>query len=138
MKIKVEIEKTELAPEGVHAATVKAIKDSGGDKCAIKFGFTADENEFIVERSYTAKLDRKSPLTRDAQIVMQRPFNEQEIEGQFDLDTLLGKPCRVVIQHKRSNGGRLKATVETVLEAEKSELPGITGEPVGKKEAGAA
>ncbi|MEQ2007075.1 MAG: hypothetical protein ABMA26_09765 [Limisphaerales bacterium] len=117
MKIKINIAKTELAPERVHAATVTSIKAKGDTKCTIAFGIVADGNPFTVSKDYPAKLDRTSELLRDAETVLGRKFADTEANGEFDLETLVTKECQVVVRHRRSNGGRLVAAVETVLPA---------------------
>lgn len=117
MKLKLQIAKAELAPEGVHVATVLAIKAKGDSKCTVEFNLVADGNPFTVGKDYPAKLDRTSPLLRDAETIQGRKFADTKGNEEFDLETLVTKPCQVVVHHKRTNGGRLVAAVETVLPA---------------------
>lgn len=117
MKLKLQIAKAELAPEGVHVATVLAIKAKGDSKCTVEFNLVADGNPFTVGKDYPAKLDRTSPLLRDAETIQGRKFTDAKGNEEFDLETLVTKPCQVVVHHKRTNGGRLVAAVETVLPA---------------------
>lgn len=117
MKLKLQIAKAELAPEGVHVATVLAIKAKGDSKCTVEFNLVADGNPFTVGKDYPAKLDRTSPLLRDAETIQGRKFADTKGNEEFDLETLVTKACQVVVHHKRTNGGRLVAAVETVLPA---------------------
>jgi hypothetical protein len=123
MKIKLQIAKPELAPEGVHVATVLAIKAKGDSKCTVEFNLVADGNPFTVGKDYAAKLDRTSPLLRDAETIQGRKFADTKGNEEFDLETLVTKACQVVVHHKRTNGGRLVAAVETVL-------PAVNAQPV--------
>lgn len=117
MKIKVDIAKTELAPEKMHRATVTSIKPKGDTKCTIAFGIIADGNPFSVTKDYPAKLDRTSELLRDAETILGQKFADMEANGEFDLETLVGRACEVYVRHRRSNGGKMVAAVETVLPA---------------------
>ena len=46
MKLKLKVPTTELAPEGVHAGTVKNINSKGESKCTIEFGLVVDGTNF--------------------------------------------------------------------------------------------
>jgi len=117
MKLKLQIAKAELAPEDLYPATVLGIKNKGDSKCTIEFSVVADGRQFTVGKDYPAKLDRTSPLLRDAETIQGQKFTDTKGNEEFDLETLVGKPCQVVVQHKRTNGGRVVAAVETVLPA---------------------
>ncbi|NBU11402.1 MAG: hypothetical protein EBS84_20730 [Proteobacteria bacterium] len=117
MKLKLQIAKAELASEGVHAATVLAIKPKGDSKCTVEFSVVVDGSPFTVGKDYPAKLDRTSGLLRDAETIQGRKFADTKANEEFDLETLVAKTCQVVVHHKRTNGGRLVAAVETVLPA---------------------
>ncbi|NDJ14630.1 MAG: hypothetical protein EBY17_26110 [Acidobacteriia bacterium] len=123
MKLQIQIAKTELPPERLHDATVKSIKPKGESKCTIEFGIVFDGTQFTVCKDSPAKLDRTSELFRDAQTILGKKFDEAEANVDFDLDTLVGKVCQVVVIHKRTNGGRVVAAVETVL-------PAVSAQPV--------
>lgn len=123
MKIKLQLAKAELAPEDIYPATVLGIKNKGDSKCTIEFSVVADGRPFTVGKDYPAKLDRTSPLLRDAETIQGRKFADTKGNEEFDLDTLVTKPCQVVVRHKRTNGGREMAAVETVL-------PAVTALPV--------
>ena len=123
MKLKLHIAKAELAPEDIYPATVLGIKNKGDSKCTIEFSVVADGRPFTVGKDYPAKLDRTSPLLRDAETIQGRKFADTKGNEEFDLDTLVTKPCQVVVRHKRTNGGREVAAVETVL-------PAVTALPV--------
>lgn len=117
MKLKLQIAKAELAPEDIYPATVLGIKNKGDSKCTIEFSVVAEGRPFTVGKDYPARLDRTSPLLRDAETIQGRKFADTKGNEEFDLETLVTKTCQVVVQHKRTNGGRVVAAVETVLPA---------------------
>ncbi len=117
MKLKLQIAKAELAPEDLYPATVLGIKNKGDSKCTIEFSVVAEGRPFTVAKDYPARLDRTSPLLRDAETIQGRKFADTKGNEEFDLETLVTKTCQVVVQHKRTNGGRVVAAVETVLPA---------------------
>lgn len=133
MELDVKFETTELAPEGVHAATVDAIESIRDTKCVIRFKVEAESGIFVVDKVYPAELAPKSPLWRDVQLLLGRSFNAEDKKQKFKLESIIGKPCRVLVQHKQGRG-KMKASVESVLETEKSTPPPPKAEAVEKKE----
>jgi hypothetical protein len=115
MKLKIIQPKNTLPCEGELHAVVKAVKPKGDTKALIELTVVCEAGEFVVSKEYLAKLDSKSELFKDAQSILGRPFNENELADSFDLATLEKLPCRVVVAHKRTSGGKTAAVVTTVL-----------------------
>ena len=116
MKLKLKVPTTELAPEGVHAGTVKNINSKGESKCTIEFGVVVEGRNYTVGRDYAANLQEStSPLYRDAEVILGRKFAPHESDGEFDMDFLKGQPCSVYVRHQRASGGRMVAAVTAVL-----------------------
>jgi hypothetical protein len=118
MKLKLSIPKTALAPEGVHDAKVGAVVPGGEGRCTLQFAFTKENEQFLVDRGYAARLDSGSPLLKDMETILGRKFTGGEAGQDLDLKLLLvDKICQIVVAHRRSSGGKLVASVTTVLPA---------------------
>jgi hypothetical protein len=112
-----------LPAEGVHAATVKALKDLGtvssafGPKEKVLLTFTIDdelnldgEGDILVFRRYTRSLHPKAPLSEAVTALM-----GGTVTGRFDLETLVGRKCKLWITHnKPADGTRTFANVVKV------------------------
>ena len=112
-----------LPAEGVHAATVKALKDLGtvssafGPKEKVLLTFTIDdelnldgEGDILVFRRYTRSLHPKAPLSEAVTALM-----GGTVTGRFDLEMLVGKTCKLWITHnKPADGTRTFANVVKV------------------------
>ena len=101
-------------PEGIHRAVCMAVEDLGPR--ATRFGtkkmvrITWQLSELIIEgltprisRIYNQTLHEKSSLHRDLKAWRGRGFSAEELRG-FDLDTLIGLPCRLMIQQQEREG----------------------------------
>lgn len=119
MKIKITSKSIELPPEGLTNAVVSSTSDSGANSCTIEFSVSCNGKTFPAIKRYKKELKAGSDLSKDAQTILGRPFHELEAAGEFDSDELNGKPCQVVIIHKKTSGGKLQAVVNTVLPAAK-------------------
>jgi hypothetical protein len=116
MKLKINKPPGALPTEGTHGSTVKAVIDRPErKKVGIEFTLPGYEKPFPKE--YPRSLDPHTPLFQEAQTIQGRRFTELEVGGDFDLDQLVGKPCQVVIAHRRTAGGRVTAVVSVVLPA---------------------
>ena len=118
MKLKIEQNKVVLACEGELEATVKAVRAKGENRIVVDFEVVCNGKTHVVSKESAAKLDAKSELFRDAQSILGRAFNQAELDGEFDTAALDNLPCRVVVVHKRTNGGKMTASVTTVLPRE--------------------
>ena len=121
MKVKINVKPDALVPEGVHnSAKVNAIKPKGDAKCIFDYGIVHGGREFVPTKLYPAKLECGSPLLHDAEIILGRKIVCDADGAEFDLNELVGKPCQVVVEHKRTSGGRVIAVVTTVFEPVKA------------------
>ena len=116
MKLKINKPAGALPKEGPHAATVKAVLDQP-EKKKISIEFTLPGYDKPFSKEYRRTIDPHTSLFQDAQVILGRPFTEQEIGGEFELDQLQNKPCQVVIAHRRTAGGKVVAVVSVVLPA---------------------
>jgi hypothetical protein len=105
-------------PAGPHSAVAVDVVDLGmvtstfegrtktAHKCRIvwQVAETKDDGKpFIVQKQYTASLHEKAALRKDLESWRGRPFTKQEAEG-FDVETLIGVPCLLNVQHVERNG----------------------------------
>ena len=109
-----------LAPEGIHAARCIRVIDLGTQRgewkgkkkisqrvilvwelpqCQTVFNEEHGEEPFVVSRWYNNSLHEKSDLFRDLVSWIGRGFTR---EAEFELGTLLGKPCLLNIVHEES------------------------------------
>lgn len=121
MRVKINIKPDALAPASVHNdAKVNAIKPKGDSKCIIEYRMVHGGREYDATKVYPAKLECASPLLHDAEVILGRSITCDAEGAEFDLNELIGKPCQVVVEHKRTSGGRIIAVVTTVFEPVKA------------------
>ena len=116
MKIINNVKKPALAPEGVHVALVKSVKAKGDAKCVVEFEITVEQREYTATKVYPAKLQCGAPLVDDAEVILGKSIACDQEGAEFDMDELVGKACQVVVEHKKTSGGRIIAAVGTVFE----------------------
>ena len=122
MRVKINIKPDALAPGGVHnIAKVNAIKPKGDAKCIGEFGIVHDGRDYVATKVWPAKLEGGSPLLHDAEIILGRKIVCDQEGAELDLEELVNKPCQVVVEHKKTSGGRVIAVVTTVFEPIKAE-----------------
>jgi hypothetical protein len=118
---------TLLPMEGVvYDAKVKAVSEKAVSKILKEFGFSHGGKDFVVTAEYPKKWTLDSPLFKDAQTILARPFTPGEINEGFDLEKLVGLECRVVTANKKTSGGKLKSVVTAVLPKEAN----LSSEPI--------
>ena len=59
---------------------------------------------FTVSKEYTLNLNKRSNLRKDLESWRGRPFDEKEINTEFDLENLIGVNCMLILEEKESNG----------------------------------
>jgi hypothetical protein len=69
-------------------------------------------NPVTIQQQYTASLSEKSNLRRTLTTWRGKPFTDAELAG-FDVKTILGKPCQILVLHSESNGNKY-ANVQNV------------------------
>lgn len=130
------------APDGVHDAVCVDIVDLGmketqfGPKHKIRVVWeiaakTEDGVPFTVGKQYGLSLHEKADLRKDLKGWRGgKDFTTEELRGPtgdgFDLETIIGKSCQLLVQQEPSKEGKVYANVKNVLKAK------VKLEPSGK------
>ena len=117
MMLKATAPKTALLSEGTYPATLKSVTglpDKDNPK-KVALGFAIQGHEAEVVKVLPASFDAGKPLRKDAETILGHELTAGAAQAGFDLDQLIGKPCRVVVMHKATNGGKTEAVVSVVL-----------------------
>lgn len=73
---------------------------------------------FQAMKKYTLSLSDKATLRADLESWRGKPFTEEELNG-FDLERLIGAPCRILINHYQGKGdGKTRHGVQSLIKAE--------------------
>jgi hypothetical protein len=117
------------APAGLHNAVCVWVIDLGtqatpfGNKAKVLLGWELvnalqdDGRPFVISRQFGATLSKQGALRPLIESWRGRPLTQDEAAG-FDLKTLVGQPCKVLIQHAETKDGRLFANVSAVIKAD--------------------
>lgn len=110
--------KFQPAPAGSHAAVCCDVRDLGildvtwqgkqKKQHKILVSWQIDEprddgKPYMVSKRYTLSLHEKAGLRKDLESWRGRAFTEAELH-QFDVETVVGKPCLLNVMHKVSGG----------------------------------
>lgn len=118
------------APEGEHNAICIDVVDLGlqmtpwGEKPKIRIVWELPEcpmedgRPFIVNNRYSPTLDERSTLRKHLQLWRGKMFSQDELQG-FNLESIIGSCCRLIIQHRPNPKGKIFANIETILKASK-------------------
>ncbi len=116
------------APEGVHNAICVDIVDLGmvqtpwGEKPKIRIVWELPEAKmedgrpFIVSNRYSPSLDDRSTLRKHLQTWRGKKFTDEELRG-FNLETILGVSCQLMVTHNVNGKGKTYANVEGIMKA---------------------
>ena len=117
--MKISVKKEVNLEEGTYNATVSSItgKPNETKPKNILFGFKVDDYDKELTKDNPANFKAGSPLRSDTETILGRSFTTQEAEDGFELTTLIGKKCQVVVFHKAGSGGRPKPAVSIILPA---------------------
>jgi hypothetical protein len=119
MMLKASQPKTVLLSEGTYPATLSSIKglpDETNPK-RVALGFKTPSHELELTKEVPVSFDSGKPLRKDAETILGRELTASEAQTGFDINTLIGEPCRVVVMHKAGAGGKTEAVVSIVLKA---------------------
>lgn len=115
-----------LVPEGPHPAAVSSItgkpNDSEPKKVVIRFKVGNREEE--ITKELPVSFEERAPLRKDVETLLGRQLTANEAETGLDLQTLVGRPCQVVVTHKTGVGGKPVAVVTLVQPAAQSAQQG--------------
>lgn len=72
-----------------------------------------------ISKRYTASFNTKSNLYKDVRPWIGREFTQEELEGTFDLGSLIGTPCLISVSNDAGTDGKIYANVSAVMQLPK-------------------
>jgi hypothetical protein len=79
-----------------------------------------DGRPFVISKEYTLSLDEKSKLCQDLIGWRGKNFTQEELKG-FNLENILGKPCRLaIIDHINPKNNKVYSQVNSILPKNKN------------------
>jgi hypothetical protein len=115
MLIKSTKQKAELAPEGEFVGPLKNVPSKReGKNVVLEFEISHQGKVFSVGLEAPASLD-KGPLRKSLEALNNADFTNQQVEQGIDPETFIGRKARLLVQHKKTSGGRVVAVVSTLL-----------------------
>ena len=120
MKVTASKPQSALLPEGTFEATFNSIKGRPNDEKPKKaaLGFKVKDHPMELFKEVPISFDAGKPLRKDVETIRGKELTASEAEEGFDINSLKGKPCRVVVMHRAAAGGKTEAVVSVVLKAE--------------------
>lgn len=130
----------ELLETGLYPARCSVIAGIGeqdsqyGPKqqCVLTFTLFLDNGEHRTQSGfYTLSLGsstKPSNLRKLLEGWRGRPFTAEE-EAAFDLETVLGKPCQIIIKHKAKKDGTMASVIDSCVKA-KGTVPNLPEDPI--------
>lgn len=82
----------------------------------------ADGRPFMLSKEYTLSLFEKATLFKHLTSWKGSPLSAEELKG-FDLETRVGKPCRLNVIHRTAKSGSVYANIDAVLPPDKKAEP---------------
>ena len=116
--VKGESQKPDLVSDGVYPARLTAVREyenSYGPRLGFEFTLGGSAEGQTVMRSTTPKLTPKSKLADLLRGLVGREVDQTDMECGFDLETLVGTDCQVIIRQSQSQNGKLYSNVEGVF-----------------------
>ena len=80
----------------------------------------SDGRPFSISKEYTASLGEQARLRKDLDAWRGRLFTEKELTG-FSLESILGKPCQLLISHSEKNG-KTYANISSIVPVKKTDV----------------
>lgn len=78
------------------------------------------EGPRAIGATYTLSLGEKANLRKILENWRGQPFTDQELKG-FDITTIAGKCCQVMVQHKQGGNGKTYANITGVIAVSKEQ-----------------
>lgn len=116
--VKGESQEPSQVKDGIYPATLTAVKqfqNSYGPRLGFEFTLGGDAQGQTVMRSTTPKLTAKSKLAELLRGLVGRDIDSRDMECGFDLETLVGTDCQVMVRQNQSKNGKLYSNVEGVF-----------------------
>ena len=107
-----------VVADGIYPATLTAVKEfenSYGSRLGFEFTLGGKGEGLTVMRSTTPKLTAKSKLAELLRGLVGRDIDSIDVECGFDLETLVGIDCQVIIRQSQGKNGKLYSNVEGVI-----------------------
>jgi len=129
----------QLPKSGLHNAICCDAYGAGTDetpwgiKQKVALAFELDEihpefnNPHRVTKRYTMSLHEKSNLSQDLESWFGRSISPEKRKEGVDLETLVGRPCQLVIVHNTDNQGRDWANISTIIPADPNKPIQLSG-----------
>ena len=119
--IQADSQEPELVPDGVYPAQLTAVKEfenSYGPRLGFEFTLSGAGEGKTVMRSTAPKLTPKSKLAELLRGLMGREVDDMDIACGFDVESLVGTDCQVIIRQSRGKSGKLYSNVEGVFQTQ--------------------
>jgi hypothetical protein len=113
-----ESQKPDLVADGIYPATLTAVKEfenSYGPRLGFEFTLGGEAQGQTVMRSTVPKLTAKSKLAELLKGLSGKDIDAIDIECGFDLETLVGTDCQVIVRQSQGKNGKLYSNVEGVF-----------------------
>lgn len=82
----------------------------------------SDGRPFMLSREYTLSLFEKALLFKHLTSWKGAPLSALELKG-LDLESLVGKACRLMVIHHQASNGKTYANIDSVLPPDKKAAP---------------
>jgi len=116
--LQADSQEPELVPDGVYPAQLTAVKEfenSYGPRLGFEFTLGGSAQGQTVMRSTTPKLTAKSKLAELLRGLAGRDIDQTDLACGFDVESLVGTDCQVIIRHSQGKNGKRYSIVEGVF-----------------------
>lgn len=84
-----------------------------GERIEFEIDGVKKEGPMSIGKRYTNSLSEKANLRKDLQGWRGKEFTQDELNG-FDIESILGKPCQIIVTHREGGNGNTYANVTGV------------------------
>lgn len=113
-----ESQEPSMVKDGVYPAKLTAVREfenGYGPRLGFEFTLGGNAEGQTVMRSTTPKLTAKSKLSELLRGLVGRDIDTRDMECGFDLETLVGTDCQVIVRQSQGKNGKLYTNVEGVF-----------------------
>lgn len=117
MIVKSKSPKSSILNEGNYEAKVSSIecKPNETSPKKILISFKIDNEKVGLVKQLPASFESGTMLRNDVESILARPLTETEEDKGFDLNSLIGMECHIVVMHKAGAGGKKVPAVGVIL-----------------------
>lgn len=95
---------------------VKTFVNSFGERLGFIFAIQGGQHNGVeLMRSCSPQLSRQGKLAELLQGVLGRELTVQELEHGFDLESLIGSQCQILVLQTKSRNGQVYSNIERVF-----------------------